>query len=88
MAGVKGKSGSRGKPNKQKQLSGSRRVNPNAVVFETITSAEPPHWLDDLARGMWETICPLLCQQKVLAVTDLHNVEAFLLGVLHLQIIH
>ncbi len=77
MAGIKGKSGSRGKPNRQKLLSGSKHANQNAVEFETITSAEPPNWLDDLARGMWETICPLLCQQKVLAVTDLHNVEAF-----------
>jgi P27 family predicted phage terminase small subunit len=77
MAGVKGRSGPKGKANKTKLLSGSKHANQNAVEFETITHAEAPSWLDELARGMWDTICPLLCQEKILAVTDLHNVEAF-----------
>ena len=69
--------GRKPKPNKQKLLSGSKHAKSNAVEFELINHATPPEWLDDLATMMWETICPKLCQEKVLAVTDLHNVEAF-----------
>ena len=69
--------GRKPKPNKKKLLSGSKHAKSDAVEFESITSAAAPEWLDELARGMWETICPLLCKEKVLAVTDLHNVEAF-----------
>lgn len=69
--------GRKPKPNKKKILSGSKHAKSDAVEFEIITSAAAPDWLDELGRGMWETICPLLCQEGVLAVTDLHNVEAF-----------
>jgi len=70
--------GAKKKPNKQKQLTGSQHYNPDAVEFDTIlTAVEPPEQLKGLAREMWQTVCPQLCKQKVLAVTDLHNLEAF-----------
>lgn len=69
--------GRKPKPNKEKALSGSRNVNKNAVEFESMTNVEPPEWLTPLARQMWETLCPQLCSKKILAVTDLHNLEAF-----------
>jgi P27 family predicted phage terminase small subunit len=77
MAGVKGRSGTKPKPNKEKQLTKSRHANPNPVDFETIKNVEPPEWLEPLAKEMWLTVCPHLCKKKVLAVTDLHNLEIF-----------
>lgn len=69
--------GRKPKPNEQKQLSGSRRVNKSPVVFDSIENADAPEWLGELGSMMWDTVCPHLCRQKVLAVTDLHNLEAF-----------
>lgn len=69
--------GRKPKPNKQKQLSGSKHVNPDAVEFDSITNVEPPDWLGELAREMWQTVCPQLCSKQILSVTDLHNLEAF-----------
>lgn len=77
MAGTKGRSGAKPKPNAIKQLTRSQHVNKNAVDFDLIADVDPPAWLSDLAREMWRTVCPHLCAQKVLTVTDLHNLEAF-----------
>lgn len=77
MAGTKGRSGPRPKPNAQKQLAGSRHTNKNPVEFDLLTNVDPPEWLPDLAQQMWKTVCPNLCAQKVLTVNDLHNLEAF-----------
>ena len=75
--GVKGRSGAKPKPNNLKVLSGSRRANKNAIEHTLIENVDPPDWLPDLAKTMWQTVCPHLCSKKVLAVTDLHNLEAF-----------
>ncbi|MEE8057420.1 MAG: phage terminase small subunit P27 family [Pseudomonadales bacterium] len=81
MTGVKGKSGDKKKPNKKKELTGSKHYNPNAIEFDTVLNAvDLPRHLKGLARKMWGTVCPQLCKQKVLAVTDLHNLEAFCLA--------
>lgn len=77
MAGVKGKSGTKPKPNNKKVLAGSKHVNTDAVEFDLLTGVEAPQWLGDLAKKMWETLVPHLCKENVLAVTDLHNLEAF-----------
>jgi len=77
MAGVAGKSGAKRKPNARKLLAGSRNANPSAVEFELVTNIDAPSWLSPIAREMWETIVPHLCREKVLAVTDVHNIEAF-----------
>lgn len=81
MAGVAGKSGAKKKPNEQKLLSGSRNANPDAVVFDLVVNIDPPWWMQkegrELAREMWERLCPHLCSQKILAATDLHNLEIF-----------
>ena len=69
--------GRKPKPNAQKKASGSRHVKANEPSFTSITSAEPPEWLDDMAAGMWNTVCPELCSQKILSTTDLHNLEMF-----------
>ena len=69
--------GRKPKPNQKKQLAGSKHTNPDAVDFQLITNVSPPDWMPDLAKEMWRTVAPHLCKEKVLAVTDLHNLEAF-----------
>lgn len=69
--------GRKARPNAQKQLTRSKHINKNAVEFDLITNAEPPIWLAPLAVEMWGKVCPHLCEQKILTVTDLHNLEAF-----------
>lgn len=69
--------GRKPKPNAQKKLSGSKHVNDAAVEFDLMANVDPPEWMTDLAKEMWKTVCPHLCKKKVLAVTDLHNLEAF-----------
>ena len=70
--------GRKPKPNKQKELTGSKHFNPDAVDFEPlVTYVEPPDHITGLAREMWERACPDLCKQGVLALTDLHNLEVF-----------
>lgn len=69
--------GRKKKPNAQKLLSGSKHVNADAVEFDLLTGVDAPEWLGELATQMWETLVPHLCRERVLAVTDLHNLEAF-----------
>ncbi len=69
--------GRKPKPNKQKLLSGSKHANNDAVEFDLINNVDAPEWLDELGVQMWNTVCPHLCKERVLAVTDLHNLEAF-----------
>lgn len=69
--------GRKPKPNAEKKLSGSKHENKNPVEFDSIENVDAPEWMPELARQMWETVCPHLCKKKVLAVTDLHNLEAF-----------
>ena len=77
MAGVAGRSGTKPKPNREKQLTKSRHANASPVEFDTIKNVEAPEWLPELGRQMWQTVCPHLCAKKVISVTDLHNLEAF-----------
>jgi P27 family predicted phage terminase small subunit len=69
--------GRKPKPNNKKLLSGSKHAISDAIEFETISNVDAPEWLDDLATQMWQTVCPPLCKEKILAVTDLHNLEIF-----------
>ncbi|WP_263079237.1 phage terminase small subunit P27 family [Endozoicomonas sp. Mp262] len=72
--------GRKPKPSARKQLAGNpgkRKINTEEPSFTQLVEASPPDWLDDIARGMWETIVPQLCREKVVAVTDLHNIEVF-----------
>lgn len=80
MPGVKGRSGRRPKPTAQKQLAGNpgkRALNTAEPDFSEITRVDPPEWMQPLAIQMWETVLPELLAQRVVCVTDLHNVEAF-----------
>lgn len=67
------------KPEAEKRLSGSRHQNSDAVEFDSIANIDCPEWIVefDLARQMWETVCPTLCKSGVLSANDAHVLEAF-----------
>lgn len=80
MPGVKGRSGRRPKPTSQKVLAGNpgkRALNKAEPHFSEITQVDPPEWMQPLAIQMWEMVLPELLAQKIVCITDLHNVEAF-----------
>lgn len=80
MAGVAGRSGRRPKPTAQKALAGNpgkRALNKNEPDFALVTNIDPPEWLGENAAKVWKMVVPELLRAKVLALTDLHNVEAF-----------
>jgi len=62
--------GRKPKPTKQKALAGNpgkRKLNEAEPDFGTMTGADAPEWMPDLAGSMWETVVPLLCGQHVSA---------------------
>ena len=72
--------GRRPKPTNQKLLAGNpgkRALNKSEPQFTKVTNVDPPEWLPDNARMMWQTILPELLAQNVLCITDLHNLEGF-----------
>lgn len=80
MAGVAGRSGRKLKPAERKIAAGNpgkRAINKDAPDFGLATDVDPPEWIVEHARDMWLRVTPLLLKQKVLQMTDLHNVEAF-----------
>ncbi|EGH74462.1 phage terminase small subunit P27 family, partial [Pseudomonas syringae] len=68
------------KPTAKKALAGNpgkRALNKAEPAFSKITNVDPPEWLSDRASQMWKMIVPELLRENVVAITDLHNVEAF-----------
>lgn len=80
MPGVAGRSGRRPKPTAQKVLAGNpgkRKLSKDEPDFSLVTDVDPPEWLDARASAVWKMIVPELLRENVLALTDMHNVEAF-----------
>ena len=80
MPGTKGRSGRRAKPTARKVLAGNpghRPLNQHEPQFSRVSTIDPPQWLPPLAVGMWEVLCRELCLERILAVTDVHNLEVF-----------
>ena len=72
--------GRKAKPSARKKAAGNpgkRVINDDEPDFGLVTDIAPPEWITGAARDMWLRVAPPLCAQKVLQVTDLHNVEAF-----------
>jgi len=68
------------KPTAQKKLAGNpgkRALNEAEPQFSTVTNIDPPDWLSPRAATMWRMLIPELLHEHVVALTDLHNVEAF-----------
>jgi P27 family predicted phage terminase small subunit len=80
MAGVAGRSGRKPKPTARKEAAGNpgkRALNRAEPDFNIVVNIDPPEWIIGCARDMWLRIMPLLCREKVLQETDIHNVEIF-----------
>jgi len=72
--------GRKPKPTAKKMLAGNpgkRALNKAEPEFSKITNVDPPEWLSDRAAQMWRMVVPELLRENVVAITDLHNVEAF-----------
>ena len=72
--------GGRPKPVALKLAAGSpghRKLNTNEPKYDEITNIDPPDWLLPDARGIWETLAPQLCKQRVLKITDIQNLELY-----------
>ena len=72
--------GRKPKPTAKKLLAGNpgkRALNKAEPEFSKITNVDPPEWLSDRAAQMWRMVVPELLRENVVAITDLHNVEAF-----------
>lgn len=72
--------GRKPKPTAKKELAGNpgkRALNKAEPNFSTITNVDPPDWLSERAATMWKMLVPELLRENVIALTDLHNVEAF-----------
>jgi P27 family predicted phage terminase small subunit len=72
--------GRKPKPTARKKAAGNpgkRAINNDEPDFGLVTDIDPPEWITGAARDMWARVAPPLLKQKVLQVTDLHNVEAF-----------
>lgn len=79
IATVSGR-GRKPKPTAKKVAAGNpgkRKLNLDEPDFGLVTDIDPPEWITGEARDMWQRVAPPLLKQKVLQVTDLHNVEAF-----------
>lgn len=72
--------GRKPKPTAKKALAGNpgkRALNKDEPKFSEVTDIDPPAYLPNRAAGMWAMIVPELLTAGVLAITDMHNVEAF-----------
>lgn len=80
MAGVAGRSGRRPKPVAVKQLAGNpgkRQLNTEEPDFSLVSNINCPFWMGDYGKELWDTIVPELCREKVLAATDVQNLEVY-----------
>jgi P27 family predicted phage terminase small subunit len=73
--------GRKPKPTALKAIQGNagKRAKPkNEPTPEALTETpEPPEWMGDIAAGIWRRAAPWLAANKIMAATDLHNLEAF-----------
>lgn len=81
IAAVPGR-GRKPKPQELKRMSGNpgkRALNNQAPEFTELINVEVPDYMIDLefASMMWGLVVPELLKNKILCLTDMHNVEAF-----------
>lgn len=57
---------------------GKRALPKNEPAPEALRDVpEPPYWMAETAAEVWHRVAPWLTETKILAATDLHNLEAF-----------
>ena len=72
--------GRKPKPTAKKELAGNpgkRALNKAEPRFSEVTNIDAPGWFSPRAATMWDMIVPELLRERVLSITDMHNVEAF-----------
>lgn len=72
--------GRKPKPTARKKAAGNpgkRPLNDSEPDFGMVTNIDPPDWIAGAARDMWLRVMPLLCREKVVQETDIHNIEIF-----------
>lgn len=84
IASVPGR-GRKAKPQEMKRANGNpgkRPLNKKAPEFSQAINIDVPDYMADLqyASMIWKSIVPELLKNKVLCITDMHNVEAFCLA--------
>lgn len=80
MAGAAGRSGRRPKPTAKKLLAGNpgkRALNQAEPDFELVLNIDCPDWMGDQGRMLWQTVAPQLCKERILAATDIQNLEVY-----------
>jgi len=84
VASIPGR-GRKSKPDETKRASGNpgkRPLNNNVPEFSEVTNIDVPDYMIDLeyASIIWKEIVPELLKNKILRITDMHNVEGFCLA--------
>ena len=84
IASVPGR-GRKPKPQEVKKASGNpgkRPLNKHAPEFSAVVDIEVPEYMEalDYAPVIWKSVVPELLKNKILCITDMHNVEAFCLA--------
>lgn len=61
---------------------GKRPLNNNVPEFTEVTNIDVPEYMAELqfASMIWKSIVPELLKNKILRITDMHNVEGFCLA--------
>lgn len=73
--------GRKPKPTALKLLQGNagkRGLPKNEPAPEALSEVpSPPDWMGEIAASIWRQIAPWLVETKIMAATDLHNLECF-----------
>jgi len=56
---------------------GGRRLNTAEPDYNEISNVDAPDWLQGPGRSLWEVLAPQLCEQDILKMTDIQNLEAY-----------
>lgn len=81
IASIPGR-GRKPKPQEDKKARGNpgnRPLNNNVPEFSQVVNIDVPSYMENLefAPVMWKSIVPELLKNKILCITDMHNLEAF-----------
>ncbi|OFE11665.1 terminase [Pseudohongiella acticola] len=75
------RSGRKPKPTQLKVIQGNagkRKINQDEPLADTLSQVPPPPtWMPELAKEAWKKLAPWLVSAKILAASDLHNLEVF-----------
>jgi len=56
---------------------GKRALNTAEPKFGELRNIDPPEWMVGAARELWELLAPQLCEQRVIQMTDVQNLEIY-----------